>query len=122
MDVAATRVPSTPEPRRATSYDRSRKAVAAGCLKWSGRARGMPQRQAALNMTHLCCHHCRVRFTADAATYLIACPECERPTARVEEAHVLLGFRLFDPLDLTDLVADMPEASPAKPRPRGTRS
>ncbi len=73
-------------------------------------------------MSYACCHHCRVRFTAEAATYLIACPECERPTARVEEAQRLLGFRLFDPLDLTDLVVNGFEASPAKPRPRGKRS
>lgn len=73
-------------------------------------------------MSHACCHHCRVRFTAEAATYLIACPECERPTGRVEDAQGLLGFRLFDPLDLTDLVVNGFEASPAKPRPRGKRS
>jgi hypothetical protein len=63
-----------------------------------------------------------MRFTAEAATYLIACPECERPTARVEEARRLVGFRLFDPLDLTDLVVNGFEVSPAKPKPRGRRS
>lgn len=63
-----------------------------------------------------------MRFTADAATYLIACPDCERPITRVEDASSLLGFRLFDPLDLSDLVTDRPEASPAKPRPKGSRS
>jgi hypothetical protein len=73
-------------------------------------------------MTHVCCHHCRVRFTAEAATYLIACPECERPTARVEEPRRLVGFRLFDPLDLTDLVADGLGVSPAPARPKGRRS
>lgn len=73
-------------------------------------------------MSYACCHHCRVRFTAEAATYLIACPECERPTARVQEGQRLLGYRLFDPLDLTDLVVNGFEASPAEPRPRGSRS
>lgn len=66
-------------------------------------------------MSHLCCRHCQLRFTAEAATYLIACPECERPTARVGEAHQLMGYRLFDPLDLTDLVRDGSEVPPAKP-------
>ena len=65
------------------------------------------RRQASLSMSHLCCHHCRVRFTAEAATYShFACPECERPTALIEQAQALLGFRLFDPLDLTDIVDD----------------
>jgi hypothetical protein len=73
-------------------------------------------------MSHACCEHCQIRFTAEAATYLIACPECGRPTAQTDEPRRLLGFRLFDPLDLTDLVAERPEASPVKPRPRGRRS
>jgi hypothetical protein len=63
-----------------------------------------------------------MRFTADAATYLIACPDCERPLTRVEEAWPLLGFQLFDPLDLSDLVTEGHEVSPARPRPKGTRS
>jgi hypothetical protein len=63
-----------------------------------------------------------VRFTADAATYLIVCPECERPMARVEERQDLVGFRLFDPLDLTDMVTDGLGVSPAEPRPKGRRS
>jgi hypothetical protein len=63
-----------------------------------------------------------VRFTAEAATYLIACPECERPLARVEKQQDLVGFRLFDPLDLTDMVVDGLGVPPAEPRPRGRRS
>jgi hypothetical protein len=74
-----------------------------------------------LEMSFLCCHHCRLRFTAEAATYLLACPDCERPTSRVEEPRHLLGFRLFDPLDLTDMVTDGGELSPAPPWPRGRR-
>ena len=73
-------------------------------------------------MSHACCERCQVRFTADAATYLIACPDCERPLTRVEGAWRLLGLQLFDPLDLTDLVIDGQEFSPARPRPKGTRS
>ncbi len=64
-------------------------------------------------MSHACCERCQVRFTADAATYLLACPDCERPLTRVGEAQRLLGFRLFDPLDLSDLVIDSHEVSPA---------
>jgi hypothetical protein len=63
-----------------------------------------------------------MRFTADSATYLIACPDCERPLTRVEEAWHLLGFQLFDPLDLSDLVTGGHDVSPARPRPNGTRS
>ncbi len=73
-------------------------------------------------MSHAYCERCQVRFTADAATYLLACPDCERPLTRVDEAQRLLGFRLFDPLDLSDLVIDSHEVSPADPRPKGTRS
>lgn len=63
-----------------------------------------------------------MRFTADAATYLLACPDCERQLTRVDEAQGLLGFRLFDPLDLSDLVTDTHEFFPADPRPKGTHS
>ncbi len=66
-----------------------------------------------------CCHHCRVRFNAAASQYLTACPECERPTAQVTASQELFGFRLFDPLDMTDLVTDGRQVSPAQPRPLG---
>jgi hypothetical protein len=62
-----------------------------------------------------------VRFNAAASKYLIACPECERPTVRVEKPQELVGFRLFDPLDLTDMVTDGRQVSPAQPRPLGRR-
>jgi predicted amidophosphoribosyltransferase len=73
-------------------------------------------------MSHACCERCQMRFTADSATYLIACPDCERPLTRVEGARRLLGFQLFDPLDLSDLVTGGHDVSPARPRPDGTRS
>jgi hypothetical protein len=72
-------------------------------------------------MTHACCVGCGVRFTAEASTYLLACPECERPLTRVEGVRRLLGFRLFDPLDITDLVVDAPAVSPTGQEPRGRR-
>jgi hypothetical protein len=86
-----------------------------------GRRGGRPGAGRPLETSHLCCPHCRVRFTAEAATYLLACPECERPTSRVEEPRGLIGFRLFDPLDLTDMVTNGREVSPGRPRPRGRR-
>lgn len=73
-------------------------------------------------MSHLCCQHCRVRFSAEAATYLIACPECEKPTTQVDDPQRLLGFRLYDQLDLTDIVPEGPEVSPAEPGPTGERT
>ena len=74
-----------------------------------------------VNLGHGCCHDCRVRFTAEAAKYLIVCPECEGPMARVQSRQDLLGFRLFDPLDLSDIVIDGLGAEPAEPRPPGSR-
>jgi hypothetical protein len=96
--VAVIPVPSPPELRRTTDRDRL-----------------------TLTMSHLCCHHCRVRFTAEAATYLLACPECARPTDRMNHSEDLLGFRLFDPLDISDLVTRGPEAPPPEPGPRRNR-
>lgn len=69
----------------------------------------------------LCCHHCRVRFSAGASEYLTTCPECERPTVRVKTRHELIGFRLFDPLDLTDMVLSAGEVTQARPWPTGWR-
>ena len=50
--------------------------------------------------THLCCPHCRLRFTPPAAAYIIACPECgdaPQPIARLE---LTFGFRVVGPEDL----------------------
>jgi hypothetical protein len=62
-----------------------------------------------------------MRFPAETATYLVNCPECERPTSQIEP-QLLVGFRLFDPLDLADIVADGLGASPGTPGPSGRRS
>jgi hypothetical protein len=43
-----------------------------------------------------------MRFTLLAETYLTACPECSRSLTAVDGAQRLLGFRLFDPLDVAD--------------------
>lgn len=58
-------------------------------------------------MTYLCCPGCRLRFSAAAAVYLTSCPECNMPAAPVSGPTMLVGFRLFDPLDAPH---DMPEA------------
>ena len=72
-------------------------------------------------MTHIGCRHCRVRFSGEATTYLTACPECGRPIGPIEPAQDLLGFRLFDPLDLTDIVNSGFEVSPTQTTPPGAR-
>ena len=55
-------------------------------------------------MSHLICPHCRLRFTAQAAIYLLICPECDAPAAWEDDPQRVLGLQLFDPRDLTDLV------------------
>lgn len=70
-----------------------------------------------LTMSHLCCERCRLRFTPEEATYLLACPECGKPTAWVQEPQRVFGFRLFDPMDLSDMVTYGCNASPGKRGP-----
>jgi hypothetical protein len=50
-------------------------------------------------MTHVGCPSCRLRFTAAAAAYLVACPQCGRPPQPVAGAEGVVGFRLFVPED-----------------------
>jgi hypothetical protein len=57
-------------------------------------------------MSRQCCHECRVRFTAVASTYLTSCPECGRLLTSEDGAESLLGFRLFDPLNISDAVPE----------------
>ena len=72
-------------------------------------------------MTHARCEHCHLRFTGEAETYLTACPECGRPTTQVSGAQGLLGYRLFDPSDLADVLPDGQGGAPARPQPEGGR-
>ncbi|MFL5859224.1 MAG: hypothetical protein ACJ780_00355 [Solirubrobacteraceae bacterium] len=66
-----------------------------------------------MKMNTLCCQPCRLRF-ADAAAYLTACPECGGPATPTIEPRRLVGFRLFDPLDITDIVpGTLPRLPPA---------
>jgi len=45
-------------------------------------------------MTHLCCPHCRLRFTPAAGAYLAACPECGEPPQPFS-LEGTVGFRIF---------------------------
>jgi hypothetical protein len=58
-------------------------------------------------MTHVGCPNCRLRFTAVAAAYLGACPECGRPPQPIASAEGVVGFRLLLP---EDLPRELPEA------------
>jgi hypothetical protein len=58
-------------------------------------------------MTHLGCPSCRLRFTAAAAPYLVACPQCGRPPEPIAGAEAVVGFRLFV---LEDVPRDLPQA------------
>jgi hypothetical protein len=51
-------------------------------------------------MTPVCCPSCRLRFTAAASAYIVACPECGKPPQQITSLEGTLGFRLFDPKDL----------------------
>jgi hypothetical protein len=57
-------------------------------------------------MTHLCCPHCRLRFTRAAALHLGACPECGQPP-RAFRLQETLGFRL---VRLEDVPFALPQA------------
>jgi hypothetical protein len=50
--------------------------------------------------THLCCAHCRLRFTPAAAAYILACPECGAPPQPIARLELTFGFRLIGPEDL----------------------
>ena len=58
-------------------------------------------------MTRLCCLRCRLRFAPAPTAYLNSCPECGMPPTPVDDPESLVGLRLFDPLDLADV---LPEA------------
>lgn len=58
-------------------------------------------------MTHVGCPSCRLRFTAATASYLVACPECDRPPQLIAGAEGVVGFRLFV---VEDVPGEMPEA------------
>jgi hypothetical protein len=57
-------------------------------------------------MTDLCCHECRMRFTPAASASLAACPECYLLLTPAAGPASLIGFRLFDPRDISDSVPE----------------
>ena len=50
--------------------------------------------------SHLCCPHCRLRFTPAAASYIIACPECGDSPKPIASLEVTFGFRVLGPEEL----------------------
>lgn len=52
-----------------------------------------------------CCETCRLRFTPDAAHFLTQCPECDALLTQASKPRQLVGFRLFDPMDIADVIA-----------------
>ena len=58
-------------------------------------------------MTHIGCANCRLRFTAAAEAYLVACPQCGRPPEPIASAECVVGFRLFS---LEDAPRELPQA------------
>jgi hypothetical protein len=51
-------------------------------------------------MTHACCPRCRLRFTAAASAYIVACPECGELPQSTVDLEGIVGFRLVGPDDL----------------------
>lgn len=71
-------------------------------------------------MTHLCCRNCWIRFASAAP--MSACPECGMPSQRTADSESLIGFKLFDRLDvglLTEAVAVSLPAPSAEDIPGG---
>jgi hypothetical protein len=72
-------------------------------------------------MTQACCPTCRLRFTRVATAYLSACPQCGEPLQPKPNAELIIGYRLFSPDDVADVVPqavaiEMPPPAPdAKP-------
>ena len=71
--------------------------------------------------THLCCPHCRLRFTPAAALSIHACPECREPPQPIASLELTFGFRLLGPEDLPQEQPYGTAVSVALPKP-GTPS
>lgn len=71
--------------------------------------------------THLCCAHCRLRFTSAVAAYIMACPECGDPPQPIASLELTFGFRLIGPDDLPHEVAYATARSIALPEPGARR-
>lgn len=73
-------------------------------------------------MTHLCCPHCRLRFTPAAEAYLAACPECGEPPQLIAGLERTFGFRLVGPEDPPHQLPHAVAVSLSVPKPGGARS
>lgn len=67
--------------------------------------------------THLCCAHCRLRFTPALAGYIMACPECGDPPQPIGSLELTFGFRLIGPEDLPHELPYATARSIALPEP-----
>jgi hypothetical protein len=72
-------------------------------------------------MTHVCCPHCRLRFTPAAAAYITGCPECGDPPLPTASLEGTFGFRLVGPHDLPHELPHAAAVSLTLPDPGGAR-
>ena len=68
-------------------------------------------------MTQACCPNCRLRFTRAATAYLSACPQCGEPLEPKPSAERMIGFRLFTPDDVADVVPEAVAIAMPSPAP-----
>ncbi len=62
-------------------------------------------------MTHVACPDCRLRFAADTAAYLVACPCCGELLLTQCRPGDVLGYQLYRPADVpTDAARSFAEA------------
>jgi hypothetical protein len=67
--------------------------------------------------THLCCPHCRLRFTPAAAAYIVRCPECGDSPQPIASLELTFGFRVIGPDDFPHELPYATAVSVALPRP-----
>lgn len=67
--------------------------------------------------THLCCAHCRLRFTPAAAAYITACPVCGDPPQPIASLELTFGFRVLGPEDVPHELPHATAVSIALPKP-----
>jgi hypothetical protein len=70
-------------------------------------------------MNRLCCPSCQLRFARSAAAYLGACPGCGLPPVPVDDPAILVGMRLFKPMDLPHTMPDAVAVALPEPTPDG---
>jgi hypothetical protein len=70
---------------------------------------------------HLCCAHCRLRFTPAAAAYVTVCPECGDTPQPIASLELTFGFRVLGPEDLPHELPFATAVSIALPGP-GSRT